>query len=137
MTIHYNLLKSIKILVCTVIMDSNLKFHTHSSAVANKANQILGLIRKSFTNLNRHILASSTLSLMRPHLESVKNAVWGGGYLCNWFKHLCKGELQGMFKILPSYLIMINSYISESSYSFLQLYHRYRTDMNLVCLRCM
>ena len=32
-----------------VIMDSNLKFHTHThtSAVASKTNQVLGLIRKS------------------------------------------------------------------------------------------
>ena len=35
-----------------VLMDSNLKFHKHASAVAGKANQILGLITKSFTNLN-------------------------------------------------------------------------------------
>ena len=28
---------------------------SHTSAVANKANQLLGLIKKSFTNLNEHI----------------------------------------------------------------------------------
>ena len=39
-----------------VMMDSKLKFHTYTSAVASKANQVLGLIRKSFTNLNGHIL---------------------------------------------------------------------------------
>ena len=39
-----------------VIMDLNLKFHVHTSIVANKANQVLGLLKKSFTNLNGHTL---------------------------------------------------------------------------------
>ena len=51
------------------IMDSNLKFHTHTSVVASKDNQVLGLIRKSFTNLNRHILPLLYKSLVRPRLE--------------------------------------------------------------------
>ena len=57
-------------------MDSNLKFHTHTTAVANKDNQVLGLIRKSFTNLNGHILPLLYISCVRPHLEYV-NVVWG------------------------------------------------------------
>ena len=52
-----------------VLVDSNLKFHSHRSAVANKANQVLGLIMKSFTNLNEHTLPSLYESLVRPHLE--------------------------------------------------------------------
>ena len=54
-----------------VIMDLNLKFHVHTSAVANKANQVLGLIRISFTNLNGHTLPLLYKSLVRPHLEYV------------------------------------------------------------------
>ena len=52
-----------------VIIDLNLKFHVHTSAVANKANQVLGLIRKSFINLNGHTLPLLYKSLVRPHLE--------------------------------------------------------------------
>ena len=47
-----------------MIMDSSLKFHTHTSAVASKANQVLGLI----TNLNEYSLLFYK-SLVRPHLE--------------------------------------------------------------------
>ena len=59
-----------------VIMGLNLKFHVHTSAVANKVNQVLGLIRKSFTNLNGHTLPLLYKSLVRPHLEYA-NVVWG------------------------------------------------------------
>ena len=59
-----------------VIMDCNLKFHTHISAVASKANQVLGLIKKSFTNLNGYTLPLLYKSLVRSHLEYA-NAVWG------------------------------------------------------------
>ena len=40
-------------------MDSDLKFHSHTSAVVNEANQVLGLIMKSLLYK----------SLVRPHLE--------------------------------------------------------------------
>ena len=59
-----------------VIMDCNLKFHTHTLAVASKANQVLGLIKKSFANLNRYTLPLLYKSLVRPHLEYA-NSVWG------------------------------------------------------------
>ena len=59
-----------------VIMGLNLKFHVHTSAVANKANPVLGLIRKSFTKLNGHSLPLLYKSLVRPHLEYA-NVVWG------------------------------------------------------------
>ena len=59
-----------------VLMDSDLKFHSHTSIVANKANQLLGLIMKSFTNLNEHTLPLLYKSLVRPHLEYA-NVVWG------------------------------------------------------------
>ena len=50
-------------------MDSNLKFHSYLSAVVNKSNLLLGLIVKSFTNLNKYTLHLLYKSLVRPHLE--------------------------------------------------------------------
>ena len=32
-----------------VIIDNNLKFHAHTAATSKKANQILGVIKKSYT----------------------------------------------------------------------------------------
>ena len=61
---------------CGVIMDCNLKIHTHTSAAASKANQVLDLIKKSFTNLNAYTLPLLYKSLVRPPLEYA-NVIWG------------------------------------------------------------
>ena len=58
-----------------VIMDSNLKFHTHTSAVANKANQVLDLIRKSFTNLLLHFSRLLSSKAYFNAFLSVKNLI--------------------------------------------------------------
>ena len=63
-------------------MDVNLKFHGHVSIVASKANQMLGLIMKSFTNLNSNILPLLYKTLVRPHLEYA-NVGWGPIYISN------------------------------------------------------
>ena len=72
--------KEHKDLAIGVLMDVNLKFHGHVSTVASKANQMLGLIRKSFTNLNSKILPLLYKTLVRPHLEYT-NVVWGPIYI--------------------------------------------------------
>ena len=59
-----------------VIVDQSLKFHTHTSAAVKKANQILGLIRKSFALLDEDTLPLLYTSMVRPHLE-YGNVIWG------------------------------------------------------------
>jgi len=39
-----------------IIIDSNLKFHSQSAAATNKANRVLGLIKKSLNSLNSRTL---------------------------------------------------------------------------------
>ena len=62
-----------------VIIDNNLKFHIHSASASKKANQILGIIKKSYNT--RDALTFSTLykSMVRPHLE-YGNTIWGPYY---------------------------------------------------------
>ena len=60
-----------------VIIDSNLKFHSQATAVTNKANRILGPIKKSFNLLNISILYKS---LVRPHLEYANVACYIAEY---------------------------------------------------------
>ena len=52
-----------------VIIDNNLKFHIHSASASKKANQILGIIKKSYNT--RDALTFSTLYklMVKPHLE--------------------------------------------------------------------
>ena len=62
-----------------VMVDTSLKFHTHSSTAAKKANQMLGVIKKTYCS--RDAISMSTLykSMVRPHLE-YGNAIWGPFY---------------------------------------------------------
>ena len=59
-----------------VNIDDSLKFHKHTSAVVNKANQIMAVIRKSFEHLDRTTIPLLYKTLVRPHLE-YGNAIWG------------------------------------------------------------
>ena len=50
-------------------IDNQLKFSTHTSIQINKANRILGMIKRTFTELSIVSFKSLFVSLVRPHLE--------------------------------------------------------------------
>lgn len=52
-----------------VWVDNQLKLSTHAETQAKKANKILGLIRRSFTNLDKQVFCQLYKSLVRSHLE--------------------------------------------------------------------
>ena len=52
-----------------VIIDEKLKFDKHTEAQVNKANKVLGLIRRSFENLDKETLVWLFKALVIPHLE--------------------------------------------------------------------
>jgi hypothetical protein len=52
-----------------VLISSTLKPSAHIVAAVNKANQILGLIRRSFTYMDIPLMKQLYTSLVRPHLE--------------------------------------------------------------------
>jgi len=58
-----------------VIFESSLNFSMHIQSKVSKANQIVGLIRRSFINLTESIFVFLFKSLVRPHLEYA-NSVW-------------------------------------------------------------
>ena len=62
-----------------VIIDSNLKFHTHTAAASKKANQILGIIKKSYTTRDKLTITLLYKAMVRPHLE-YGNTIWGPYY---------------------------------------------------------
>ena len=59
-----------------VIIDQNLKFREQAASSALKGNRILGLIRRSFANLDRRMLPLLYKSMVRPLLE-YGNVIWG------------------------------------------------------------
>ena len=52
-----------------VIVDKDLKFHSHTQAQVAKANRALGLIKRSFVTRKSCVVIKLYKSLVRPHLE--------------------------------------------------------------------
>lgn len=61
-----------------VTFDTNLKFDTHISTIVKKANQLAGLVRRSFTFLDKFTFLKLYKSIVRPHLEYA-NVIWHPG----------------------------------------------------------
>ena len=62
-----------------VIFDSKLKLREHISTKVNKANQILGLIFRTFTYMDKEIFLNLVQVLSRPHLEYA-TSLWSPMY---------------------------------------------------------
>ena len=62
-----------------IIIDNELKFHKHTAMAIKKANRILGLIKKSFVNLDTNSLPLLYKTLVRLHLE-YGDIIWGPHY---------------------------------------------------------
>ena len=63
-----------------VIIDNELKYHVHAAASATKkANQVLGIIKKSYYTRDAKTMSTLYKSMVRPHLE-YGNAIWGPFY---------------------------------------------------------
>jgi hypothetical protein len=58
-----------------VVFDKELNFDVHINKIASKANQITGIIRKSFEYLDRSMFVNLYKTLVRPHLEYA-NIIW-------------------------------------------------------------
>ena len=56
-------------------VDPELKFSKHTEIQVNKANKILGLIRRSYEYMDKEMLKNLFIALVRPHLEFA-NVVW-------------------------------------------------------------
>ena len=58
-----------------VIVDDQLKFEKHIYEKINKANSMMGLIRRSFIHMDEDIFKKLFKALVRPHLEYA-NSIW-------------------------------------------------------------
>ena len=62
-----------------VIFDSKLKFGLHINEKVNKANAMLGIIKRNFTDLSKHAFLCLYKSMVRSHLEYAE-PVWNPHY---------------------------------------------------------
>ena len=58
-----------------VTFTNNLDFDVHINNIVKKANQVMGLIRRSFSHLDKEMFINLYKSLVRPHLEYA-NVIW-------------------------------------------------------------
>ena len=59
-----------------VIIDNELKYHVYAASATKKANQVLGIIKKSYYTRDAKTMPTLYKSMVRPHLE-YGNAIWG------------------------------------------------------------
>ena len=86
----------------SVILDSNLSFESHMAIKISKANQIAGLIRRSFSFLDGNLFKRLFIAFVRPHLEyaphlkkhinSIERVQRRATKLIDGFKHLTYQE---------------------------------------------
>lgn len=81
-----------------VQVDKDLKFATHIESQVNKANKILGLIRRSYQFLDAQSMKLLFSALVRPHLECA-NTIWFPKFEKD--KKLIEGVLQRATRLIP------------------------------------
>ena len=69
-----------------VLIDNELKFHQHVSATAQKANQVLGIVNRTFETLDEELLPIVYKTQVRPHLE-YGNIIWHPRYVADILKN--------------------------------------------------
>ena len=62
-----------------IVVDNKHKFHSHAAEAAKKANQVLGVIKKSYTTRDLYTIKTLYTAMVIPHLE-YGNVVWGPNY---------------------------------------------------------
>ena len=63
-----------------ILIDNKLTFHKQCSTAVNKANKLLGIIRRSFEYINADTMLCLYKSLIRPIIE-YGNVIWGPHYV--------------------------------------------------------
>ena len=58
-----------------VIIDEDLKYHVHTTSATKKANQVLGIIKKSYVTRDANTIPTLYKCMVRPHLE-YGNTIW-------------------------------------------------------------
>ena len=64
------------------IIDDNLNFHAHTAEASRKANQILGVRKKSYSTRDPRTISALYKAMIWPHLE-YGNVIWGHYYQTN------------------------------------------------------
>ena len=116
-----------------ILIDDKLKYHTHTSSVIKKANSILGLIKRSFSVLDKNTLPRLYTAMVPPHLE-YGNVIWGPHYK-GGIKAIEKVQKRAT-KIVPSLKNVHYVRRQETLHLPSLVYRRKRGDM-IMCFKMM
>lgn len=109
-----------------VIFDSDLSFDAHVQSCISKANRMLGIIRRTFSYLDKESFLYLYKALVRPHLEYA-NAIWAPK-----LKRQSAG-IERVQRRATKLLVDIKEWPYESRMRFLNLpslkYRRFRGDL--------
>ena len=109
-----------------VFVDNKLKFDTHIGTKVNKANNILGAIRRGFSYLDKETMLRLYTSLVRPQIEYA-NPVWSPRFMKDIT--MVENVQRRATKMIPE----IKDFSYEDRLKFLKLptlaYRRARGDM--------
>ena len=72
-----------------VLIISDLKFSEHISKIMHKANSVVGIIKQSFSCLDKTMFCALYVSMVRPHLEYASQI---------WSPHLLR-DIQALEKV--------------------------------------
>ena len=82
-----------------VMIDDKLRFHVHAASATKKANQMLGVIKRTYVTRDANTISTLYKSMVRPHLE-YGNAIWGPCYIGDL--KLVEGVQRRATKLIPN-----------------------------------
>ncbi len=109
-----------------VLIDNELKFHQHVSATAQKANQVLGIVNRTFETLDEELLPIVYKTQVRPHLE-YGNIIWHPRYVADIKK--IESVQRRATKLIPGYENKTYKERLEKLNLYSMVYRRKRGDM--------
>ena len=116
-----------------VMVDDKLNFHLHTAAATKKANQILGVIKRTYKTRDVNTIVTLYKSMVRPHLE-YGNAIWGPTYMGDL--KLVEGVQRRATKMIPHlYNVPYEDRLKELNLPSME-YRRKRGDM-IQCFKIM
>ena len=81
------------------MIDDKLRFHVHAASATKKANQMLGVIKRTYVTRDANTISTLYKSMVRPHLE-YGNAIWGPCYIGDL--KLVEGVQRRATKLIPN-----------------------------------
>lgn len=116
-----------------VMVDDQLKFHVHTAFVTKKANQMLGVIKKTYKTRDANTISTLYKAMVRPHLE-YGNAIWGPCYAGDL--KLVEGVQRRATKLIPHFHdVSYEDRLKELNLPSME-YRRKRGDM-IQCFKIM